>query len=132
MGNIQPKNLLMHTETLMLHNVYETEALNLNTSEITLKSIFKSEALKGSHGKTVQFWARSMDIIQMVLILIRDTSKITYNCISALYALCPMFFAYDHINYTQHVPVYLITLLNLFDTQNFWKTMGLVCDNHPF
>ena len=45
---------------------------------------FKSEVLKDSHCETAQFWARYMDIIQMVLTLIRATRKTTLNCMSAL------------------------------------------------
>ena len=78
---------------------------------------FKSEVMKGSPGKTAQFWARYMDIIQMVLTLIRATKESNKELhIAALYALCQMFFAYDHTNYARYVPVYLIILLNLSDT----------------
>ena len=45
---------------------------------------FKSEVLKDSHCETAQFWARFMDIIQMVLTMIRATRKTTLNCMSAL------------------------------------------------
>ena len=45
---------------------------------------FKSEVLKDSHCETAQFWARSIDIIQMVLTLIRATRKTILICISAL------------------------------------------------
>ena len=75
---------------------------------------FNSEILKDSRGTTAQLY---MDIIQMVLTLIRTTKENNLELyIAALYALCPMFFAYDHTNYARYVPVYLITLLNLSDT----------------
>ena len=45
---------------------------------------FKLEVLKDSHCDTAQFWARYMDIIQMMLTLIRATRKTTFNCMSAL------------------------------------------------
>ena len=45
---------------------------------------FKLEVLKDSHCETAQFWARYMDIIQMVLTLIRAPRKTTLNCMSAL------------------------------------------------
>ena len=45
---------------------------------------FKSKVLKDSHCETAQFWARYMDIIQMVLTVIRATRKTTLNCMSAL------------------------------------------------
>ena len=67
---------------------------------------FKSEVLKDSHCEKSQFWARYMDIIQMVLTLIRAPRKTTLNCMSAyLYALFPMFIANDHYNYAQYVSV---------------------------
>ena len=37
-----------------------------------------------SHCETAQFWARYMDMIQMVLTLIRATRKTTLNCMSSL------------------------------------------------
>ena len=46
--------------------------------------VFKSEVLKDSHCDTAQFWARYMDIIQMMKTLIRATRKTTLNCMSAL------------------------------------------------
>ena len=36
-----------------------------------------------------------------------------------------MFLAYDHTNYVQKVPVYLITLLNLSDTHSRCKELDL-------
>ena len=45
---------------------------------------FKLEVLKDSHCETAQFWARYMDIIQMVLTLIRATWKTFLKCMSAL------------------------------------------------
>ena len=74
MGNLQPKNLLMHTGTLMLHTVLEKHS---TLKKLLGKVPFKSEVLKGSHGKIAQFWARYLDIIQMVLTLIRATRKTT-------------------------------------------------------
>ena len=78
---------------------------------------FKSEVLKDNHCETAQFWARYFDIIQMVLTLMRATKKTTLNCMSALsVCLVPNVFANDHSHYAHYVPVYLITLINLFDT----------------
>ena len=78
---------------------------------------FTSELLDGNHGKTAQFWMRHMDIVQKILTLIRATKENNLQLhIAALYALCPMFFAYDHCNYARYVPVYLITLMYLSKT----------------
>ena len=75
---------------------------------------FKSEALNDIHGKTAQFWTRYVTIIETILILIRDTKENYLDLhIAALYALCPMFFSYDHCNYARYVPCYLVTLTNL-------------------
>ena len=50
----------------------------------------------------------------MILKLIRATKENELDLrIAALYALCHMFFAYDHCNYARYVPVYLMTLMNL-------------------
>ena len=45
---------------------------------------FNSEVLKDGHCETAKFWARYMDIIQIVLTLIWATKKSTLNCTSAL------------------------------------------------
>ena len=61
--------------------------------------------MKDSHCETAQFWARHVDIIQMVLTLIRAARKTTLNVRQLyLYALFPMFIAHNHNNYAQYVP----------------------------
>ena len=78
---------------------------------------FKSEALNGIHGKTAMFWTKYMTIFETILILIRATKENDLDLhIAALYALCPMFFAYDHCNYARYVPCYLMKLMNLPET----------------
>ena len=58
-----------------------------------------------------------MDIVQKLLTLIRATKENDLQLHSvALYALCPMSFAYDHCNYARYVPVYLMTLMNFSKT----------------
>ena len=61
----------------------------------------------------------------MVLTLNRATKKTTLNCMSALsVCLVPnVFFANDHSNYAQYVPVFLITLINLSDTHRRSKEL---------
>ena len=53
-------------------------------AHINLIDTMHSEVLKDSHSETAQFWARYMDMIQMVLTLIRATKKTTLNCLSSL------------------------------------------------
>ena len=61
----------------------------------------------------------------MVLTLIRATKENNLELhIAALYALCPMYFAYDHTNYERYIPVYLITLLNLPETHSGCKELS--------
>ena len=58
-----------------------------------------------------------MDIVQKILTLIRATKENNLQLhIAYLYALCPMFFAYDHCCYARYVPVNLMTLMNLSKT----------------
>ena len=77
-------------------------------------SVFKSEVLHGALGKTAQFWSRYMNIVQTILFLIRAIKENDLDLhIAAFYALCQMFFAYDHCNYARYVPCYLLTLMNL-------------------
>ena len=88
--------------------------------------VFKSEVLKDSDCETAQFWARYMDIIQMVLTLIRATKKTTLKCKSALsVCLVPnvVVFANNHNNYAHYVPVQLITLIKLSDTHRRCKEL---------
>ena len=53
-------------------------------NSIYIYHAFKSDVLKNSHCETAQFWARYMDMIQMVLTLIRATRKTNLNCMSSL------------------------------------------------
>ena len=87
-------------------------------------NMFKSEVLSGDHGKTAQFWAKYMHVVEMILILIRATKENDLDLhIAALHALCPMFFAYDHTNYARYVPVYIMTLMNLDVTHPVCKKL---------
>ena len=80
---------------------------------------FKSEVLKDSHCEIAQFWARYMDIIQMMLTLIRATRKTTLNFNSSICMPCSQ----SSNNCAQYVPVSLITLINLSDTHRRCKTL---------
>ena len=63
-----------------------------------------------------------MSIIKTILILIRLTKENDLDLhIAALYALCSMFYAYDHCNYARYVPRYFMTLMNLPDMHPGWK-----------
>ena len=99
---------------------------------------FNLEVLKDSHCETAQFWTRYMDTIQMVLTLIRATrKKLWIACQFFLYALFPMFIAYDHkqpytictcVTYYTHK--FVICLIHIADAKNFSNKIGLVCHNH--
>ena len=98
---------------------------------------FILEVLNGTHGKTAQFWMRYMDIIQKILTLIRATKENYLQLhIAALYALCPIFFAYDDSNYTRYLPAYLMTLMNcqrhIQGAKNYLKRMVSVCHGQLF
>ena len=80
-------------------------------------STFKDSIRKGSFGKTAQFWIGYMDLIWLILTFIRATKETNYNLhLTTLYKLCPMFFAYNHQNYSRYIPAYLVTMINLPDT----------------
>ena len=80
-------------------------------------STFKDSIRKGSFGKTAQFWIGYMDLIWLILTFIRATKENNYNLhLATLYKLCPMFFAYNHQNYSCYIPAYLVTMTNLPDT----------------
>ena len=64
--------------------IYDINLRCLLTNKQYRYHAFKSEVLKDSHCETAQFWARFMDMIQMVLTLIRATRKTTLNCMSSL------------------------------------------------
>ena len=62
----------------------------------------------------------------MVLTLIRlwlQGKHLWIACQLYLYALFPMFIAQDHTNYAQYVPVLLITLIDLSDTNRRCKKL---------
>ena len=97
---------------------------------------FKSEVLKDSHCETAQFWARYIDMSQMVLTLIRATSKTTLNCMSSL-SVCLV--PNVHCKRSQQlrtictcVTDYTHKMIHIADTKSFPNKMGLVCHNHCF
>ena len=80
-------------------------------------STFKDSIRKGSFGKTAQFLIGYMDLIWLILTFIRATKENNYNLhLATLYKLCPMFFAYNHQNYSRYIPAYLVIMINLPDT----------------
>ena len=59
-----------------------------------------------------------MHIVTLVLMLIRATKENDLDLhVATLYELCPLFFTLDHNNYARYIPVYLLTLMNLDETQ---------------
>ena len=60
-----------------------------------------------------------MDIVKKVLMLMRATKENDLDLhVAALYELCPLSFAPYHNNYTRYIPVYLLILMNLDETQS--------------
>ena len=82
MAGINLSSLLIYGDLNYYNNVIYQPSLFAHIN--SKYDAFKSEVLKDSPCETAQFWARYMDIIRMVLILIRATRKTTLNCMSAL------------------------------------------------
>ena len=81
-AEINWSSLLIYGDFNYCHNVIYHPSLFANIK--SRYHAFESKVLKDSHCETAQFWARYMDIIQMVLTLIRATRKTTLNCMSSL------------------------------------------------
>ena len=80
---------------------------------------FKNSVRNGSLGRTAQFWPVYMDVIWLNLCFIRATKGNNFELVlhlTALYELCPLFFTYNHYNYSRYMPAYLVTMLHLSDT----------------
>ena len=78
---------------------------------------FKEDVRRGDLGKTDQFWIQYIDILQQILMLIKATKENDLEShIGLLHDLCPLFFAFDHVNYARYTSVYLMTLENLENT----------------
>ena len=78
---------------------------------------FKESIRNGSLGKTAVFWINYMDIFWLLPTYIRATKENNYDLhLNTLFELCPLFFAYNHQNYSRYIPAYLITMLNLSET----------------
>ena len=97
----------------------------------------KSEVLKDSHCETAQFWARYMDIIQMVLTLIRAPRKTFLNCLFAL-SVCLVPNVHCKRSQQLHTRCKCVTdythkcQIHIADAKNISNKMGLVCCNHWF
>ena len=80
-------------------------------------SAFKKSIRCGDLRKRAQLWLNYIDFIDLVLTLIKATKENDLDLHdAALYALCPMFFAFDHNNYARYIPAYLVSFLNLSET----------------
>jgi hypothetical protein len=78
---------------------------------------FKKAVREGKYGATAQLWISYMDMIWLILDCIRATKENNLDLhVSTLYGICSWFFAYDHMKYARYTTVYLITLLNLYET----------------
>ena len=78
---------------------------------------FKESLRNGSLGKTAVFWINYTDIVWLLLTYIRATKENNYDPhLNTLFELCPLFFAYNHQNYSRYIPAYLITMLSLSET----------------
>ena len=99
---------------------------------------FKNSIRNGNLGKTAQFWIGYMDLIWLILTFIRATKENNFHLhLATLYKLCPMFFAYNHHNYSLYIPAYLVTTINLPDThpgaEDLLKKNGFsVCQDLAF
>ena len=68
----------------------------------------------GELGKTAQLWLSYMDLVWLILTLIKATKMNDLQLhLASLYSLCPILFAYGHINYARYLQVYMITIMNL-------------------
>ena len=55
-----------------------------------------------------------MDFVWLILTLIKATTMIDLQLhLASIYSLCPIIFAYYHINYARYLPFYLMTIMNL-------------------
>ena len=80
-------------------------------------SIFKGKVRNGELGKTACFWLNYMDKVALLLKFARATKLNDLDLhIASLWDMCPVFFAYNHHNYARYVPIYLLTLMNLSET----------------
>ena len=78
---------------------------------------FKEDVRRGDLGKTARFWIQYIDILQQILMLIKATKENDLEShIGLLHDLCPLFVAFDHVNYARYTSVYLMTLENLENT----------------
>ena len=85
-----------------------------NTVSNQMYCDFKESVRNGSLAKTAMFWMNYMNIVWLVLTYIRATKQNDFELhLSSLYELCPLFFTYNHHNYTRYIPANMITMLNL-------------------
>ena len=65
---------------------------------------FKESIRNGSLGKTAVFWINYMAIVWLLLTYIRATKENNYDLhLNTLFELCPLFFAYNHQNYSRYI-----------------------------
>ena len=108
-----------------IHDLSKTPIAEMFKNVVSLEDLqqlyqrycsFKESIRNGSLGKTAVFWINYMDIVWLLLTY-RATKENNYHLhLNTLFELCPLFFAYNHQNYSRYIPAYLITMLNLSET----------------
>ena len=71
--------------------------------------------LRSSNGEQSKFWMSYVDIVSnILLVLIRASREGNWLLhLHAIRAMIPWCFAYDKVNYTRYLPVYLAEMINL-------------------
>ena len=79
--------------------------------------IMYEEFCRENNGPMKIFWNSYLDMVELMLCFIRATRegnwKLHLNCVKDM---LPWFFAYDHTNYSRYLPVYLLHMFSIEDT----------------
>ena len=88
---------------------------------------FKESIRNGSLGKTTVFRINYMDIVWLLLTYSRATKENNYDLhLNTLFELCPLFFAYNHQNYSRYNMQCSIFQKPTREPRIFYETMDLV------
>ena len=112
---MKPRNLILQlslkpdfekfTNVIMGRRTFESRGKTFK--DLTTATTRSSR--NGNFGKTAQFWIGYIDLIWLILTFIKATKENNFHLhLATLYELCAMFFAYNHHNYSRHIPAYLV------------------------
>ena len=102
-----------------IRRAFDAEKFDKLLSNPQFLELFRlyGEYSEDSNGPMKVFWNTYLEMVATLMNFIRATREDNRKLhVDSVKEMLPWFFAYDHTNYAQYLPVYLVTMVSLQDT----------------